>query len=198
MTRPLTVEAHMGLVVSIAKRCVRVCSHLDFDDLLNEGVFGLMKALEKFDPERGFAFSTYATHWVRQSIRRAIHNRDRAVRVPVWRADRLQAAGELKRERLASLAAPLSEDGSTLAEILPADDEPADERAERLEREELARAALDLVDERQRAILVARFWGEQTLQQVGAVQPVPVSRERIRQIESEALEALRRRLRDVV
>jgi RNA polymerase primary sigma factor len=85
------VERHLGLVVHLAKRYARSYQGhhiLDLDDLVQEGVLGLMHAAEKFDARKGFQFSTYATYWIRWAIGQAIMNESRAIRLPttIWSA----------------------------------------------------------------------------------------------------------------
>ena len=83
------VTANMRLVVDVSKKYRRQCDHLSQEDLLQEGTFGLIRAAEKFDPERGYKFSTYAYWWIRQSMARAVTTYDRSIRLPVHVAERI-------------------------------------------------------------------------------------------------------------
>lgn len=82
VARQKLAEYHLPLVISIAKKYMHHAVHLHFLDHIQEGVIGLMTAIEKFDPDLGFAFSTYATPWIHQSIQNAISNNARTVRIP--------------------------------------------------------------------------------------------------------------------
>jgi len=105
--RQAMMEANIRLVMSVARRYT--CKSLTFEDLVQEGILGLLEAVNKFDPARGNRFSTYATYWIRQAIVRAIEKQDRLIRLPVYGCDAVRKVERAERslaERLGRPATP--------------------------------------------------------------------------------------------
>ncbi len=228
------IERNLRLVVSIAKNYLG--RGLPMTDLIEEGNLGLMHAIGKFEPERGFRFSTYSSWWIRQSIERAIMHQARLVRLPVHVVRELnhvlkarraleaeathadgdqpvrvediaarvgrpvQEVSELLKfsEAPASLDAPLDRDGSESMLDSVADDGAGDPVSLTLsnEVEVLLQHGLDELNEREREVLAGRYGlrdrEPETLEVLA--ERLGLTRERIRQIQQEALVKLKRRM----
>lgn len=221
------IESNLRLVVKIARHYTH--RGLAFPDLIEEGNLGLMHAIEKFDPERGFRFSTYATWWIRQTIERAIMNQSRTIRLPIHVVKELNSylrvarrlaqqldheptceeiammvdkpIEEIKRildlnKDTTSIDNPMAQDSEKSLGDIIADDNNIDP-VERLAEADLHQHLdewLDELTEKQREIIERRFGlrghEKATLEDVG--EAVGLTRERVRQIQIEALRKLRK------
>lgn len=190
----IDLTAHGGLIGREVQRyrgSLGGC--IEWEDLFQIGWLGLHHAARRFDPAKGFKFSTYAHWWIRAFLQRAIMNQRRTVRVPVHVQNSARQRGERLPYDALSLNAPLNSDdpADTWVDLLRAEDDPSAD-AEHGDLAELLGKAVDALAPPNRRAIRGRFWGDHTLAEIGADEGV--SRERIRQREARALELLEQRL----
>lgn len=233
------IESNMRLVINIAKTYRN--RSIPLEDLIQEGAIGLMQAAERFDPEKGFRFSTYATHWIRQAIGRAIDNKSKAIRLPAHvsqslrkiEKERVRLSRELgcdptpeqiatamgisakklitlmqSSQDLLSLDMSVGDSGGmTLGGLIRDPNSAADPESVILDQEmirELHRILNELNDREQRVMrLRFRLDGSDAPLQEDIAKEMKLSRERVRQIEVQAIKKLRalaqrRRLREML